>query len=86
MKLKLVGLSGAKRPRQLKRPPPLFQEWFGLCRKLNGNFADSKRFCIVFFFGGISFKDVVTRRENRFFASSVIFFLFANFYIIIIVL
>ena len=73
MKLKLVGLSGAKRPRQLKYPSPLFQGWFGLSRKLNNNFADNKKFCIVFFFGGISFKDVVTRRENSFFASSVIF-------------
>ena len=65
--------------------PPLFQEWFGLSRRLNSNFANNKKFGIVFFFDGISFKDVVTRRENSF-SRLPSFFLFANFYTIIIVL
>ena len=62
------------------------KEWFGLGRKLNSNFADSKKFYIVFFFGGISFKDVATRRENVFLRLRSFFFLFANFYMIIIVM
>ena len=41
---------------------------------LNSNSAYNKKKCIIFFFGGISFEGVVTRRENSFFAYSVIFF------------
>ena len=58
--------------------PLYFKNGLVLSRKLNSSFADNKKFCIVFFFGGISFKDVVTRRENSFFASSVIFFSFCK--------
>ena len=65
----------ARSPWQVKCPPPLFQEWFGLNRNLNSHFEDKK---VLLFLGGgdSSFKDVVTRRGNSFLASSVIFLFF----------
>ena len=65
VKTSTCRLEWGKTPKAAQTPTPLFQEWFGLSRKLNSNFADNKEFCIVFFFGGISFKDVVTRREKK---------------------
>ena len=46
---------------------PLFQEWFGLNRNIDGHFVDPKKLFLVLFFRGNSFKDVVTRRGNCFF-------------------
>ena len=70
-----VPLSAAEQVHSVPNQGNQVGTFLDLClsRKLNSNFADNKKFCIVFFFGGISFKDVVTRRENVFFASSVIF-------------